>query len=73
MLYAISATALPLLDVEPDYLLYSKVLLHWIPICNGAAMPLGGSKGADGNSLEPPQQGIMGSAHEAKSICKIAL
>ena len=28
-----------LLGVEPDYLLYSKVSLHWTPVHNVAAMP----------------------------------
>jgi len=48
-----------LLGVDPDYLLYSKVSLHWTPIRNGAAtLPVfacrQGGLGGDDDSLEPP-------------------
>ena len=51
-----------LLGVEPNYLLYSKVLAYWTPVQNGVAMP----------PVKYSLQGVS-NAPEAKNRCKIAL
>ena len=37
--YVVQSSLLWLLGVEPDYLLYSEVSLHWTPVRNVAATP----------------------------------
>jgi len=69
-----------LLGVEPDYLLYSKVLLHWTPVQNGgnnathkifAARRV--QRGRQRLLGAPPGGGFRGQCPEAKNSCKIAL
>jgi len=71
-----------LLGVVPNYLMYSKVFLHWTQICNGATTPpikyflQGGPRGTIATFGRPPLVGVSGATPpklkiDVKLPCKI--